>query len=88
MDFAAVLSKNIFAQVGVAVLYTVPYGVDAVGPEAVDELVFPFVVALGNRFVVFVDKYCLYSGRAELNAEDGFALYDGIFCGHTNNVCI
>ena len=80
MDFAAVLSKNIFAQVGVAVLHTVPYGVD--------ELVFPFVVALGNRFVVFVDKYCLYSGRAELNAEDGFALYDGIYCGQTNNVCI
>ena len=41
--FAVVLLLNILAQVGIAVLQTVPYSFGRVGPQAVNELVFPLV---------------------------------------------
>jgi hypothetical protein len=49
----------------------------AVGPQAVHELVFPLVAALGDGIVVLVDQHRLDAGGAELDAQDRFSGFDG-----------
>ena len=62
---SVILLAYVGAKVGVAVLQSVQNGFDAVGPEAVDELVLPFVAALGYRLVLLVDENGLDAGGAE-----------------------
>ena len=50
-------------------------GVDAfhgIGPDAVDEPVFPFIVAGGDGTVLLIDQDGFDAGRAKLNPEYGF----------------
>lgn len=68
--------------VGVAVLQTVPDAVDAVGPEAVNELVLPLVTTLCYRLVLLVDEDSLDAGRAELDTEHSLTSDDSFFCSH------
>ena len=75
----AVLLLHVGTEVGVAVLQAVPHGVEAVGPEAVDELVLPRVAALCDGLVLPVDENCLDAGGAELDAEDGASGFYGGF---------
>ena len=75
----AVLLLHVGLQVSVAVLQAAPHGVEAVGPEAVDELVFPRVAALCDGLVFLVDEYRLDAGGAELDAEDGASGFYGGF---------
>jgi hypothetical protein len=82
LDFAVILSLDVAAKVCIAVLDAVPDGFGAIGPESIDELVLPLVTALCDGLVLLVDEYGLDAGRAELDAEDGFAGFDGLSCGH------
>ena len=75
--FRAILPLDIRAQIGVAILQSGPDGIDAVSPQSVHELVFPFVAALGYRLVFPVDEDGFDAGGAELNAQNGFAGFDG-----------
>ena len=61
-DFAVVLLLNILAEVGIAVLQSLPDILDSVGPQTVNELVFPLVRALCYRLVLLVDEYSLDAG--------------------------
>ena len=72
LDFHFVLLQHVLAQLGIAVLKTIPDGFGAVGPKAVHQLVFPGVAALCDRLVVLVDENCLDAGRAKLDSENGF----------------
>ena len=80
LDFGSVVAGHIGAQIGIAVLQTVPYVVDAVGPQSVNEAVFPLMAPLGYRFALRVGKYGLYAGGAEFDAEYGFPAFNDGFC--------
>ena len=71
LDFAVVLSLHVLAEVSVAILQTFPDGVDAVSPEAINQLVFPLKATLCDRVVVGVNQDSLDSGRAKLDTENG-----------------
>ena len=77
LDLHVVLLADVGAEVGVALLEAEPDEFLAVGPEAVHELVFPLVAALGDGDVVLIDQDGLDAGGAELDAEDGPAGFDG-----------
>ncbi len=79
-------SLDVGPQIGIAVLQTVPDGLDAVGPQTVDKLVFPFVTPLGYGVVILIDEHGLDAGRPEFDAENGFALLNGGFGVHNRNV--
>ena len=82
LEFRIVLLEHILAEISIAVLQTIPDGLGAIGPESVDQLVFPGVTALGDGFVLLVDEDGLDTGRAKLDTENGFTLLDGFFCCH------
>ena len=82
-DLNVITFAHVIAQVGIAVLQAEPDGFVAVGPQAVNELVLPFVAALGDRDVVLVDKHSLDAGGSELDTEDGPSGFDGSSCIHT-----
>ena len=73
LDLHVITLADIVAEVGIAALQAKPDGLVAVGPEAVDKLVFPLVAALGDRNVVLVNQYRLDAGGAELDAEYGLS---------------
>ena len=79
---AVVLLLYVFAQLGVAILQTVPDGFGRVSPKTVDELVLPLVTALSDGFVVLVDKYGLNTRGTELDSQNGFSSLDCLLCGH------
>ena len=70
-DFRVVGLPNVLAQVGIAVLQSVPNGIEVIGPQSVDQSVLPFVTSLCNGSVLAVNKDSLNAGRAKLNTEDG-----------------
>ena len=63
--------QDILLQLGVAVLNACGHRLHGVGPDAVCQLILPFVSARGNGNVVFVNENCLDAGRAKLNAQSG-----------------
>ena len=67
----AVFFQHILLQLGVAVLNACGHRLHGVGPDAVCQLILPFVSAGGNGNVVFVNENCLDAGRAKLNAQSG-----------------
>ena len=77
LDFHVIQAADVFAEVGVALLQAEPDGLLAIGPQAVHELVFPLVAALGDGTVVLVDQHRLDTGGAELDAQDRFSGFDG-----------
>ena len=79
LNLDAVLRLDIGTEVSVAVLHTVPYSLDAVCPQTVDELVFPFMTALGDGGVVLVDENGLDSRRTEFYSENGLAFLYCLF---------
>ena len=81
---AVVLGKHFLAQVGIAVLESIPYSFHAIRPKTIDKLVFPLVAALSYRFVLLVDENCLDTGRAKLDTENGLTLLDSFFCCHNS----
>ena len=82
LDLHVVLLADVGAEVGVALLEAEPDELLAVGPQAVHELVFPLVAALGDGDVVLIDQDGLDAGGAELDAENGPAGFDGSPCVH------
>ena len=82
LEFRIVLLEHILAEISIAVLQAIPDGLGAIGPESVDQLVFPGVTALGDGFVLLVDEDGLDTGRAKLDTENGLTLLDGFFCCH------
>ena len=77
LDLDVIAGLHIGPEGGVAVLQAEPEGLLAVGPEAVHELVLPLVGALGDGFVLLIDQDGLDTGGSELDAQDGFAGFDG-----------
>lgn len=74
-----ILFAYVAAQVGVTVLHAVPYRLQTVCPQTVDELVFPFVAALRYRCVALVNEHRFDSRATEFDAEDGLALLYCLF---------
>jgi hypothetical protein len=60
-------------------LQTVPNGFYAVGPQAVDQLIFPLMASLGYRVVVLIYEYSFDSCGAKLYSKDRFSAVDGGF---------
>lgn len=81
-----ILLADISAEVFVAILKTAPDVLDAVGPQSVDQLIVPRVVALRDGFVVRVDQNGLDSGRSKLDSEYRLACFDDCFgfCFHVD----
>ena len=82
LNLAVILCKNVLAEFGVAILQSVPYSLYAIGPQSVNELVFPLVATLCYRLVLLVDENGLYTCRSKLDTENGLTLLYGFFCGH------
>jgi len=70
-DLYTILFFDVFAQGGIAVLKTFPDGLDAIGPQTIDELVLPGVTALCDGLVVFVNQHSLDTCGSEFNAQHG-----------------
>ncbi len=86
LDLHAILLENVGTQIAVAVLKAEPYRSEAVGPQSVDKLVLPLMAALGYGLVVLIDQDRLYTGRAKLDTEDGFTLFNSSLCVHFHRV--
>ena len=67
-----VFLKYLFTEVCVTVLQTEPDSLNAVGPQSINQLVFPVVAALCDDLVFRVDQHGLNTGRAKLDTENGF----------------
>ncbi len=75
----AVLLLHVAPEVGVAVLHSAPYILNAVSPQSIHELVLPFVASLRYGGVAPVDEHRLNPRGTELDSEDGLALLYGFF---------
>ena len=61
---------------------SIPDTVDAVGPESVNELVFPLVATLCYWLVLLIDENGFDAGRAILDTENGLTCFDCLFSGN------
>ena len=82
LDVAVIFLLDVLSQVGVAVLQTIPNGFGRIGPQAVNQLVFPCVASLCDGLVLRVDENSLDAGRAKLYTEDGLTRFNNLFCCH------
>ncbi len=73
---------HIGSQISITILHSEPYGVNAVSPEIVGKLVFPFVRTLGNRTVILIYQYSLDAGRPEFYSEHCLTLSYCFFSIH------
>ena len=69
----AILSVYVLAQVTVAILQSTPDVVDAVSPQAVNQLVLPTVAALCYGFIVGCYQHSFYSCRTQFDSKYTFA---------------
>ena len=82
-DFLAILLLHVLAERGIAVLEPLPYGIEAVGPEAVFQLVLPRVAALGDGVSLIVGEDGLDACGTKFYTQHGLALLDdGLGIGH------
>src|SRR5574344_722018 len=81
-EFYTVLFFYIRTEIGITVLQTIPYSIDAIGPKTVYWLVFPLVTALGDRLILLVYQYGFDSCRTKFDTEDGFTRFYCLFCVH------
>ena len=82
-DFLAIPLLHVLAERGIAVLEPLPYGIEAVGPEAVFQLVLPRVAALGDGVSLIVDEHGLDACGTKFYTQHGLALLDdGLGIGH------
>ena len=83
-----ILFHHILAEVGIAVLQTIPYSLSTIGPKSVNELVLPLVRPLCNWLVLLIDEDSLDAGRAKLYSENGLARFYCLLCIHNNLIYV
>ena len=70
----AVFFLHVLQHVAIAVLKALPNIIQIICPDVIDILVFPVMVARGDRLIVGIDKYGLDPCGAKLNSNRSSAV--------------
>ena len=82
LNLTVVLLEDILAQIGIAILKTIPDGLHRVCPKSVDELVLPLMRTLSYWFVILINEDSLNTCGTEFNSQDGLSGLDCLFSVH------
>jgi hypothetical protein len=78
----SILFQNIFFQVAERILNTRPDIIQVIGPDSINEGVFPVVSARGDRLIVLVDENRFNSCRTQLYPQCGLSCLNLFFNIH------